>query len=232
MTLPARTPDRPLPVAAPERPFAPAASGVTEAQREAVAQVLAVAFANDRLSMDALDERMALTYSVNSLTELEALLADLPVVPNPEQDPGLPPVIAPESIVPPRGVAMAFMGGVERTGSWVVPRHFKMIAVMGGGGLDLRHARFGAGVTEIELMCFMGGFEIIVPPGVRVEMLGTALMGGFSASAGDATVEAPGAPVLRVTGIAVMGGVDVKMKGPSKKALKKYELALRRARRG
>ena len=204
---------------------------VTEEQREAVAQLLAVHYANDRLSLDTLDERMERVYSADTVDALRLLLADLPAFPTGAADSGRSAIVAPEEMVPPRGIAMAFMGGFERKGSWVLPRHFKAVAVMGGGTIDLREARFGAGVTELELICFMGGFEVHVPPGVRVEVLGTALMGGFSASAGDAANEDPNMPVLRVTGIAVMGGVDVKVRGLSKNVLKRYQQAMERGTR-
>ena len=65
----------------------------------------------------------------------------------------------------------------------------------------------------------MGGVEIIVPRGIRVETIGGAFMGGFAADAGDATAIDPAQPVLRVSGLAVMGGVDVKVRKPGRKTL-------------
>ncbi|MBI2797380.1 MAG: DUF1707 and DUF2154 domain-containing protein [Gemmatimonadetes bacterium] len=225
MTHTGFTPDRPLPA-----PLdAAARGGVTEAHREAVAQMLSVHYAQDRLSLDALDERMEQVYAAGTIEELRALIADLPAFPVTGADGARPLVVGREELVPRRGVAMAFMGGFERKGSWVIPRVFKAVAVMGGGVIDLREARFAAGVTELDILCFMGGCEVLVPPGVRVEVLGTALMGGFGSSAGDAANEDPNQPLLRVSGLAVMGGVDVKVRGVSRKAQRKYERAMLRA---
>lgn len=120
--------------------------------------------------------------------------------------------IAEEHEVAPRGVFAAVWGGSGRKGSWIVPRHLKLFAVMGGVELDLREARLAAGVTEIECTAIMGGIEIVVPPDVRVECTGTAFMGGFEAVGGTMTYYDPAYPVIRVSGLAVMGGVEVKVR--------------------
>ncbi len=215
-------PDRPLPAAR--------SAPVTDAQREAVAQALSAHFANDRLTIDTLDARMALVYEATSLVELERALAGLDLTVRPDTDPGLPALIAAPETVPHRSVAMAVLGGFDTKGSWVVPRQLQVVAVLGGGALDMREARFSAGITEINVAAVLGGVEIIVPPGVRVEVLGSAVLGGFALSGVDESAFSPQAPVLRIRGIAVMGGVDVKVRGPSKKMLKRYEEAMQRVR--
>ena len=217
-------PDRLLPAAR--------SAPVTDAQREAVAQALSAHFANDRLTIDTLDARMALVYEATSLVELERALAGLDLGVRPDTDPGLPALIAAPETVPQRSVAMAVLGGFDTKGSWVVPRQLQVVAVLGGGALDMREARFSAGITEINVAAVLGGVEIIVPPGVRVEVLGSAVMGGFALSGVDESAFSPQAPVLRVRGIAVMGGVDVKVRGPSKKMLQRYEAAMQRIRQG
>lgn len=59
----------------------------------------------------------------------------------------------------------------------------------------------------------MGGIELTVPEGIDVRVDVVALLGGHP---GPTTTPPPGAPVLRVTGLVVMGGVDVKApQGPS-----------------
>ncbi len=210
-------------------PNRPLPTPVTEAQRDAVAQALSAHFASDRITIESLDARMAMVYEATSLVELEGALAGIAVAPRAETDPGHPAVVVDESLVPPRGVKMAIMGGFQARGSWVLPRNLVVNAIMGGGELDLREARFGPGVSEINLAILMGGVEIIVPPGVRVEMLGSAFMGGFALSGLDESAFDPAAPVLRIRGIAIMGGVDVNVRGPSKKMLKRFEVAMRRA---
>jgi hypothetical protein len=207
-------------------PYAPIT--LSDAHRERVVQLLSAAFANDRLSMEQLDERLSAVYRAQSQHELEMLLAD-------PSDParslameGAPSRVASPAVVADRGVAMALMGGFQRKGPWIVPRHLKVVAVMGGGELDLRDAKLGPGVTEIEIFTMWGGVEILVPDGVRVDVSGMGVMGGFSASGGS-TSEDPNAPVLRVSGLAIMGGVDVRRKDRGKKSEKRYIEALERA---
>lgn len=119
--------------------------------------------------------------------------------------------IARAEIVPERAVLVAVFGGADRKGAWVLPRSVKVFAVMGGVDLDLREAHFAAGVSEIEVFALMGGVDIKVPTGVRVETTGVGIMGGFSISGADAD-PGPDAPVLRINGVAIMGGVDAKLK--------------------
>ena len=210
------TPNRPLP------------SLVTDAQRDAVTQALSAHFANDRMSIEALDARMAMVYEATSLAELDRALEGLEVAPRAELAPAPVGLTVSEELVPPRSVCMAFMGGFETKGSWVLPRQLWVFTAMGGASIDLREARFGAGVSEIHIGCALGGVELIVPPGVRLEVLGSGILGGFDAGSRDKSTTDPSAPVIRVSGVAILGGVDIQVKGPSKKMLQRFEEALRR----
>lgn len=201
-----------------------------ESQREGVVHILSQAFAADRITMDQLDERLAAVYRARSVAELQLLLAD-------PSDPSIslsqqvaPRFTAAPEVVPSRGVAMAFMGGFERKGQWVMPRHMKVTAIMGGGEFDLREARLSPGITELEVFALMGGVEIIIPDGVRVDVVGMAFMGGFSTS-GSSHTEDPNAPVLRVSGTALMGGVEIKRRDRNKTNEKRFKEALKRAER-
>jgi hypothetical protein len=202
----------------PPRPSAQAAP--TASDRERVVQALSAQFANDRLSMDEFEERLERAYKAVSLAQLSSVLADLPAQAGALSG-GATSMLVPSSDVPPRGVMIAVLGATERKGSWIVPRHLKVFAFMGGAELDLREARFGPGVTEIDVTVIMGGVEIILPPGVRVESFGAALMGGFEAQAGDATALSPLNPVVRLSGMALMGGVETKTRPPGERGGKK-----------
>ena len=207
-------------------PQAPAAE-----ERELVAQELSLHFAADHLSMDELEERLSLVYGAPTVAQLHGLVSDLPAIDRHELDSGNSPMLAPATMVPNRGVVVAMLGGAERKGSWLVPRELKVWALLGGVEIDLRDAKFAPGVTEIDVTAFMGGVSITVPRGVRVETIGAAVMGGFEFSAGDATALDPSQPVLRVTGLAIMGGVEVKVLEPGKRTLRKFEAAMDAVRR-
>lgn len=65
----------------------------------------------------------------------------------------------------------------------------------------------------INCIAVMGGIEITVPPGVEVDVRGIGFMGAFDHREGPGVPE-PGAPRVVVTGLALMGGVEVRVKEP------------------
>ena len=205
------------------------AAPVSEVERAFVIQKLADAFAADRLSMEELDARLTMVYQATHRAQLEALLLD-PTAPNRTLEQTVRSArVAADYALPERGVGVAVLGGFERGAGWVLPRKFKAIAFMGGVELDLRDARIGSGVSEIEVFAMFGGVEILVPDGVRVEVVGMAVMGGFSAKAAQASLDDPDAPVLRVSGFALMGGVEIKRKDKGDANGRRYVQALERA---
>ena len=191
------TDPRPLPV----RPI--------EQTRERVIEALSEHFARDHLSLDDLETRMAQVYAATTSAEIDALVSDLPALAV-----GAPVTVTPDAYAPTpklRERLVAIMSGVVRRGLWKVPRRLRIVAVMGGVDLDLRQAELPPGVTEIHAFVFMGGLQVLVPPGVRLETDGVAIMGGFEDRVHDPGAARPDAPVVRVTGIAIMGGVDARV---------------------
>lgn len=82
---------------------------------------------------------------------------------------------------------------------------------MGGGEIDLREAHFAGPEVVITCWAVMGGVNIVVPPGVEVDVRGLGIMGGFDAGE-DGVPGDPGAPRVIVKGLALMGGVGVERK--------------------
>ena len=58
----------------------------------------------------------------------------------------------------------------------------------------------------------MGSIEIVVPPGMYVEVNGLGVVGSFEGNSGAARPPEGGKPWVRVTGVAVLGDVDVQVK--------------------
>jgi hypothetical protein len=200
---------------------------ISNEDREKVAQILHKAMADGRLEMAELEERLDAVYAAKTFADLEPITRDLPVqaphaVARPDQAP-IP--VSSSRITPgiPTGPtqSIAIMSGVERKGEWVVPAHHNVVAVMGGVDIDLTQARFSAAETTIQCFAFMGGVEIKVPDDIHVQVDGIGFMGAFE----DKTLgtSSPGRPVVRITGFALMGGVEVR-------PLKRREIE-RRARR-
>ena len=186
---------------------------VSDSDRERAADVLREAAGHGRITMDELDERLALAYAAKTYADLTAVTRDLP---GPAQAPSaVQPAMAGRIGGTPRSkFSVAIMSGARRMGRWVVPRNYVGVAVMGGIELDLREAQFSEPEVTIHAYTCMGGIEITVPEDVDVDVSGFAFMGGFDHNASGPGV--PGAPRVRILGFALMGGVDVRRKPPKK----------------
>jgi hypothetical protein len=188
-----------------------------EAARERIVAELSEHFAHDHLDTAEFENRLDRAYRATTLAQLEALRADLPALATEQQVARRPTsavALADETEVRDRQVVFAMMGGSERTGSWVPARTIDALAIMGGIGLDFRQARFAPGVTTVNAAAIMGGIEILVPPGIRVESNGIGIMGGFESFDQTGDSDDPDAPVLRISGIALMGAVEIKQRLP------------------
>lgn len=104
--------------------------------------------------------------------------------------------------------AFALLGGVQRVSRSNDFRGGNASATLGGCEIDLRQATILDGETAVlDAMAFMGGVEVKVPEDWTVETRGIAVLGGFE----DKTRRPlDDRKKLVVTGLAVMGGVEVK----------------------
>jgi hypothetical protein len=179
----------------------------SDRDRDHVAEILRDAAAEGRLGMDELDERLSTAYAAKTYAELEPVIQDLP--PAGTAAPADTPVqrIGGE---PTSSSAIAVMGGFSRKGAWVVPAQFTAVAIMGGGEIDLREARFAERVVTIHAYAIMGGIGIIVPDDIDVQVSGIGLMGAFVG--GPHNTGQPGRPKVVINGLAFWGAVDVKRK--------------------
>lgn len=192
-------------------------------------------FANDSLDVEEFERRVERAHGARNNDDLRALLSDLPELgaevparPGDERGRrvGVPTGALLETVprarpdqVRERDFLVGCMGGLERKGRWIPARSSFAAALMGAVEIDLRDAIFPPGTIEIHAGAVWGGVEIIVPPGVDVDCSGMALMGGFGfrgPSHPDPTP--PGAPKVRVTGFAFMGGVEISYRHPGESA--------------
>jgi hypothetical protein len=186
--------------------------------RERVIAALSEHFSHDALDVDEFERRITVAHTSESSEEIDALLSDLPALPASTTTiatvPKVAPVVVPAAQVREAQTMLAIMGGVDRRGSWSMPRRLRLVTVMGGARLDLREARFPSGPVDIEILSVMGGTQIIVPPGLAVETHGSAIMGGFQEVNRAPIHPDADAPLLRVHGFVMMGGVDIQMRLP------------------
>jgi hypothetical protein len=199
----------------PLEPLPPSQQRISDAERHEVAEILRRAAGEGRIDLEELDERLEATYAAKTYADLVPITHDLPSAaprqpavsatgPRPEVVPG-----------PSREHGMAILGGYERKGVWTVPEVLTVVCVMGGAELDLREARFAAREVVLNVSAFMGGAEITVNEQTRVVLEGVGIMGGYTGPRHGAPADDdPDAPVVRVRGVAVMGGVSVSRKPP------------------
>lgn len=231
-------PPPPMPEPPPTPPVA------LEPLRKRVIQELCEHFAADHITDAELEGRLDRAHGAASLEELRGVLVGLPALPRAGEAvvpaAGKAPELAPAGTVPERQVIAAIMGGATRKGPWTPPRQLHVFAVMGGAELDFRQARFGPGVTEVTIFTMMGGVEITVPPGLHVEANGMGIMGGFDhgGTSAEPVSADPNAPVLRINGVAILGGVEVstrlpgESKGDARRRERLHRKEMRRLHKG
>lgn len=221
-----------------------------EQVRDRTVALLGQRFAEDVIDADELDQRMERAQTAESIDALRKLTADL-------EDPSAPePGLAPYAGAPPAeimpistSVALArpedvrehqrsvtIFGETKTVGVWTPPRILTAFTAFGDTVLDFREARMAPGVTEVELQTLIGDIDIIVPPGLAVEVGCHAILASLSTDdeiTREPTNPDPNAPRLRITGFALLADVSIqrRLPGETKREAKRRKKAERKALR-
>jgi hypothetical protein len=177
----------------------------SDQDRDAVAQRLQQAFAERRLDDDEFDERMRAALTARTGADLEKLTADLPA-----PAPGSSVQAAPAAAAGHR--AVAYKSSIRRGGRWRVPERFTSVVYKGSGWLDLRAAELTAPVTTMRVVAYKSRIDILVPPGVRVEMDGFGVSKGWSPEEQQEIPLPNDAPTVHIRGIAYKGTIETRTK--------------------
>jgi hypothetical protein len=183
-------------------------------RREAVIDRLSSDYANGAFEVDELERRLALVHAAQTPADLDALVTDL-----------APRTMA---LVPSQRVRVV-MGSVERTGPWTVPQRVSARVFWGHLLLDLRDARLAPGTT-IDVNVTMGNVEVVVPPGVTVDVDASSFMGAVEDRTERATT--PGA-TIRIVGRVKLGNLEVETRrsGETKRDARRRRRFERRVQR-
>lgn len=191
-----------------------------QARREQTIATLCEHFSKDNLTLEEFERRLDAAHRVQTMPELVGLLQDLPAL----QTMTTPATTSASANVPKvsrhareHQHFISVMGGVDRRGHWQPAQKTYCYSFMGGASLDFREAVMPPGETEVTIIAIMGGAEIIVPPGMRVDCDGIAIMGGFDHREEIGHAD-PQAPVLKINGFALMGGVEITVRKPGESA--------------
>ena len=101
---------------------------------------------------------------------------------------------------------VAIFDGVQLESRAAAFRGGSMLAWLGGIEVDLREAQL-APDARLSLTALLGGIAVRIPEEWRVESSVRTLAGGVDVKALGA--DDPGAPTLRIDGLAVLGGIAV-----------------------
>ncbi|WP_214318746.1 DUF1707 SHOCT-like domain-containing protein [Nonomuraea sediminis] len=168
------------------------AARASDADRDRVTTALQTAYAEGRLTLHELEQRLTAVHTAETDADLAPILLDLrpatPQAPTATRDAGI-------------------IAGFKRTGRWLVGRTFRGLAVIGNGEIDLRQAHFINGETTIHATAIIGTITVVVPETAEVHIDGTNILGTFPHHAeGPGT---PNAPKITITGLTFCGTIDV-----------------------
>jgi Domain of unknown function (DUF1707) len=176
----------------------------SNADREAVAERLQLAFAEHRLTDDEFDHRIQLALTARTGAELDRLTADLPALP------AVAPTDTPaRAATKPGKLALAVKGPVVRAGQWRVPDRLTCLVYKGTGRLDLSSAELTAGVTTIRAIAYKSTIHVTLPPGVRLEATGAGVCNDYSSDEQANARLGLGGPVIRIKGLAYKGTIAI-----------------------
>ncbi|MGH7910708.1 MAG: hypothetical protein ACREOV_03205 [Candidatus Dormibacteraceae bacterium] len=195
-----------LPIGAAERERA--AAGAAKACREG--RLTLGAYADLVQVLQEADDRAEFEQAVSEARQAAALTTAL--APFPQSSPPM----------------IAILSGHDQKGQMRLSEQMTAVAVLGGVDLDLREATVSGPVTTIRAFAFMGGVDVRVPPGVRVETRSIPILGGTDIKLRGAPPRAD-APVIRIEIVEVMGGVNVKDYGGGMRELMGQGMALGQA---
>jgi hypothetical protein len=146
-----------------------------------------------------------------SVSALRDLTRDLPVDAVQAEERRAVPV--PEAFAPEHDRIVSIMAETKRRGVWRAPRKLDVWSIMSETRLDLTEAQLASPVTEIHLRSIMAAVKIIVPAGIRVVVQPSAFMSSVTDDVLDQPAVGSGARVVRITGLAVMSELKVRVQG-------------------
>jgi hypothetical protein len=173
----------------------------SDADRERVLAVLSSAYSDGRITADEFAQRSDLAVAAKTFGDLATLTDDLLTTPLVQLDGS-------------RSISGIF-SPAQRGGRWVVPETLTVTAVRSTVEVDFREAILQASQVRVNVTIFVGNVYLIIPDGIRVEMAGRAILGGYRATGRNASgpavaVADPDAPALYVHALVVGGKLVVR----------------------
>ncbi|NEE02565.1 DUF1707 SHOCT-like domain-containing protein [Phytoactinopolyspora halotolerans] len=170
------------------------ATRASDADRDAVAELLRGAVADGQLELSELDERLAAIYAAKTRAELEAVTADL------DREP------APRSAARPVLTLQTKSGSLKKDGYWTVPARIIAECSSGSIRLDFTAADCPHREISVEATAASGSVLIIVPHGWAVDVDDVSCTSGSASNRVNQRRD-PDAPLVRVSGQVKSGSI-------------------------
>jgi hypothetical protein len=200
-------PDTPLPTVPPSA--GNRRTAVSDADRERVATVLSTRFADDVISLDEFESRVARVYRATTRAELDALVADLEIA-LPAAMSANAQLIPAADTVPAHDRRFAVLANLAHHSMAAMPRRLDVSAVLGNVELDLRDATYGSGESELHLRAVLGNITITLPAGAVVEQRASSILASIECQPSPTRTGRTRGPIVRLTGHAVLGSVEIR----------------------
>lgn len=184
----------------------------SDADRDSAAAVINNALAEGRLTPQEHSERLDAIFGAKTHAELVPILDDLPAPRSVKQAMAHPAPAAADVVPRRRRRLVAILSGFGRNGAWHPDPVMNVFMVLGGAELDFRDAVLPSKEIVLRVTAVLGGLGIIVPPEMRVVDNTSAILGGSGVTGKIAEPLDPDAPVLRLEGVCILGGMGVERK--------------------
>lgn len=192
---------------------------VQPADRERAYAALKQHFEASRINMADFERRLGAARQAETPTRLEEAMQGLPnLEPTSLALPSASTRRDDIPAVPGAGRILSVLATVKHAGVWEPARAITATSVFGDVTIDLRHAELLPGCTTIHCRAIVGSITILVLPGTFVEVGGMGVLGSFEASPTGKRPQGD-EPWVRVSGVSVLGSVDVKARPPDQDLL-------------
>jgi hypothetical protein len=156
------------------------------------------------LTLDEFEGRIDLVYQATDRSEMERIVADLPVEQDQSTQEGQRMATAPR-----RRWSVGLVGGTVHQGRWRIPARFTHVGLVGSARLDLGAASVSGPNTTITVFNLVGSTDVRVPSHINVEVEGFSLVGGRNVEAGN-SARLESAPLVRLRVFSLIGGTRVR----------------------